>query len=151
MKTFESFLDMFKKDNKINQSIINTINEYGFEITFNNNLTVFDKISNSIEFTPKIRTNVNFENGYPNKGYTIELRFFDMIGILNNKSLEKFVFDYLKTHSLINSKLYIWDYEKEDNYYQIVINEKLADLIKKNINKVEEEYYKNQEIKKFKI
>ena len=153
MKTFEGFLDKFKKkayeikDNKINQEIIDTINDYGFEIHF------YDESFNGF-FKPKIRIGTDSDSIYPTRGYDIFLRNDEDKTLAGDKKWkEEFVIDYIKNTSLENKKVYFRNYYKSmlKNYYQITINKELADIIQDNIEDVYKKYLMKKQAKKFKI
>jgi len=169
MKRYESFLDRFKKDNKINQDIINEIDKYGLSLDFGYEDYFFIGAD-----TPKILINFDEDNSmsrnlkkysqqgslsldeieYPKKGYIIELRFLDnAIEMLPKKSKKDFVFEFLENHSLENLDLNIWNYyiDISKNYYKIKINKKLADKILNIVPEIHHDYNLKKQTKKFKI
>jgi len=165
MIAYESFLDRFKKDNKINQDIIDEINQYGFKLDFGNKMYSTVKILiNAYDNDVIMRRNIkkyaqqdslsSDEIEYPEKGYIIGLRFLDeAIEILPEDTKVNFVFEFLENNSLEGRELYIWDYYKNvnNNYYEIKINKKLADTISNLIVEVHNLYKRQKKQKDFNL
>jgi len=163
MIAYESFLDRFKKDNKINQDIVDEINQYGFKLDFGGNeyftpkiYINFDGFDNRINLEKYARSGglSSDDIEYPDKGYVIELRFLDnALEVLPEKSKQKFVFEFLEENSLSGYELYIWNYYKNvsNSYFKIKINKKLADTISNLIGEVHVLYMIQRKQKDFNL
>ena len=148
MKTFEGFLDKFKKEHTINKAIIKEYEKYGFEISFDG------KRNDNSYYFPHLRFDCEtITNKYPDKGYVIEIRFLEGIDGDTDSDKEENAINYLKDNSLKDKNLYVWNYYKKvtDNYHEIVIGEDLANIIQQNIEEVYQNYKKNKKAKEFNL